>query len=86
MVSSPLMPGKTGYQWAVNQTGAITFKSMPFKINAIFVAEHFNGASCHSQLLILRILQFFTVQFYRHLLVLLCSVNLPQQVRENAKN
>lgn len=41
------MPAKIGYQCAVNQIRAITFKSMPFKIDAICVSEHFNRASSH---------------------------------------
>lgn len=35
------MPAKIGYQCAINQIRAITFKSMPFKIDAICVSEHF---------------------------------------------
>lgn len=75
------MPTKIGYQCAINQIRAITFKSMPFKIDAICVSEHFNRASSHLQQLLLRILQFFTAQFYRLLLVMLHSVNLPQQAK-----
>lgn len=79
------MPVKIGYQCAVNQIRAITFKSMPFKIDSICVSEHFNRASSHLQLLILRILQFFTAQFYRLLLALSHSVNLPQQAKRKCQ-
>lgn len=75
------MPVKIGYQCAVNQIRAITFKSTSFKIDISCVSEHFHRASSHLQLLLLRILQFFTARFYRLLLVMLHSVNLPQQAK-----
>lgn len=71
-----LKPAQIGYQFAMNQIRPITFRSLPFRIYAICVSEHFNGASRHLQPLILRILQ-----FYRLLRVMLHSVNLPQQAK-----
>lgn len=55
---------------------------MPLKIDISCVFQHFHRASSHLQLLLLRILQFFTARFYRLLLLMLHSVNLPQQAKK----
>lgn len=64
---------------------AYSFRTLLFRICAICVFEHFNGASSHLQLLTLRILPFFTVQFYRLLGVMLRLVILPQQAKRKCQ-
>lgn len=79
------MPTEMGYWCAVNQIQPVSLRSLLFRICAICVSEHFNGASSHLQLLTLRILPFLTVQFYRLLGVMLRSVILPQQAKRKCQ-
>lgn len=85
MVGSHQMPPEMSFRCAVNQIWPISFRSQLFRICAICVSEHFNGASSHLQLLTLRILPFFTVQFYRLLGVMLRLVILPQQAKRKCQ-
>ena len=66
------------------KSGPLLLSLCHLKIDYICVLEHFNRSASHLQLLILRILQFFTAQFYR-LLAVLHSANLLQQAKRKCQ-